>query len=809
MTSQSPFLSSESFEMRENLESLESQETISPPFSPFLSLYESEGEGMPISPENEEFLEFLNELQDEEMNEALFELAAEATELHENQVMQEEEGFGSSGAEAERVLEQHFDPLAREVENMLEAMEKQYGNRDPATLSESELETFVDNYQPESQMGPAFENFFKRIGRFIKRVGRGAINLAKKGIKFVGSRVLGPILNKIKALIRPLLRRVIRFAIGKLPANLQPIARKLAEKFPFLREFEEAEEGGESEALESESLESESLESENAVASDISEIQQEFNYQVASILFAPGTLEQELEVAEVLSEYQAPSDNTLAELDKARVQFEEALANLKEGEDPRPHLENFIPAILPALRLGIKLIGRQRVVDFLAKFLAKLIQRFIGPQWAPALSKAMVDIGLRMMTLEATPEMEAQVARSAVTATVEETIRQVAALPEYVLENEELLEAYTLEAFENAVAANMPPILSEEIYRKRPDLRESIVIRGAWVLMPLRRRKKRYKKFTKVFKTRITPYKLARVKTFGGERLSEFLEEQYGLQPGQEVEAEVHLYEGIGNTQIPQIAQLEQETPGLGSAEAYEQFHPLTPEAAEALLGDVNLGRYVESRNLVAPYRTRSGQRHYYLRIPGRHMLTIPGPGRRPRIRKRTRVKLVLDFPNNRIRIFHYLSEIRAQAIAAKLREQSHTGIITSTVSKAIDRGVRSALAGGFGRLKIIHEAVVPEQWIPALRRLPSVVPQVLRRRIIGWSIKGLAAFFKQEGKQFIAAAENPAEGVTLVITIVNPPGFGHIRQALRGRPPALSNLKLTGGTPTLDIKAFPGIVNE
>jgi hypothetical protein len=795
MTSQSPFLSSESFSSEEGPGFQESLEMLSQPISPFLSLYEAEGGGIPSHPEAEEFLEFFNELQDEEMDEALFGLASEAIELYENQLMQEFEGTRIMNAEAEQVLERHFDPLAMEIETMFELLGRKFGDRDLATLSEVELETFINEYQPGSELSPSFEHFFKKIGRAIKKIGRGAINLAKKGIRFVGNRVLGPILKKIKQLIRPLLKRVLRFAIGKLPANLQPIARKLAEKVSYLKEFEEA-------------IESESLEDESAIASDITEIQREFNYQVANILFAPSAVEQELEAVEALSEYQAPPDNSLAELDNARVQFEEALGRLKEGEDPTPLLENFIPAILPALRLGIRIIGRQRVVNFLAKFLAKLIQKFVGPQ-APALSKAMVDAGLRLMTLETNIEQESQIARSTVTGTVEDTVRQVAALPEYILENDELLEAYTLEAFENAVAANMPSVLSEESYRRRPDLRESRVLKGTWVLMPLRRRKKRYKKYSKVVRTKLTPHKVSHVKTFGGESLSEFLEEQIGVEPGQEIEVEVHLYEGIQDTKLPLIAHLEQETPGLGSAEAYEQFHPLTPEAAEALIGEPNLGRYVDSRNLTAPYTTKAGQRYYYLRIPGKRPLMMSTLGKRPRMRRRSRIKLVLDFPNNRIKVFQYLSEIRVQAIATKLRQKTHTGVIASAMGKLIDGGVRSALAGGFGRLKIIHEAVVPEQDTRAVQRLPSIVPQVLRRRIQEWVLKGLSPYFKQKGNEFIKAADDQREGLTLVITITNPPGFDHIRQTLRGRPPSLSNLNLQGGEPTLDIRAVPGFTNE
>ena len=49
---------------------------------------------------------------------------------------------------------------------------------------------------------------------------------------------LGPVLNKLRGLINPLLRRVLSFAIGRLPAALQPAARSLASKFKAEAEAE-------------------------------------------------------------------------------------------------------------------------------------------------------------------------------------------------------------------------------------------------------------------------------------------------------------------------------------------------------------------------------------------------------------------------------------------------------------------------------------------------------------------------------------------------------------------------------------------
>ncbi|NYT02999.1 MAG: hypothetical protein GKC10_09640 [Methanosarcinales archaeon] len=554
-----------------------------------------------------------------------------------------------------------------------------------------------------------------------------------------------------------------------------------------------------------ESEESYELESRMAASRDITEIQQEFDQQIANLLFAPGAVEQELEVARVLTEAQAESDSSLAELERARAQFIDEISQLKEGEDPTPYVERFVPAILPALRMGIKLVGRPKVVNFLANYLSKfLIRKLVGPKYGPLLSQAIVDVGLRLMNLETAPEQEARVASSAVAATIEDTVRRVSALPEYVLDNQELLEGFTLEAFEKAAAANLPPILPEEAYRKRPDLRESKTVRGMWIPLPLRGRRRRYKKYSRIMRTRVTPQKASVVQTFGGVPLAEFLEEQLGVAPGDDVEAQVHLFESMPETLLSEVAMAEESTPGLGSAEAYTQLHPLTPEAAGLLLGEPGLGREVDPRHLANPYSTEVGQRFYYLEIPGKRPLMTVEPCGRARMRRPTNVNVVLDFPRNQIRVGLYLSEIRAQSIAVKLRQKAHVGLVAANLGRLLERGMRRALMNGFG-LKIVHEAVTPDHWLGALRRLPSTVPQVLQRRLQEWVLKGLSDYLKLHGQQFISASEDPADGVTLSITIANPPGFAQLRQALKGKALSLASLKLSDGTPEMTISIAPG----
>jgi predicted DNA-binding transcriptional regulator len=785
-----------SFASEETPSSQESSENFAPSVRPFLSIYEMGEGGSPINEEAEEYAAFLNRLYDEEFNEALYEQVSDAAKLYETQLMNEYMDSLASSHMAEKALEVHFAPFVREAEGMIGTLAEQLGQRDISSLTENDIEALVNQYKPSGDLGPNFENFFgsifKKIGGFVKKVATGAVDLAKKGISAIASLGLGPILNKLKGLIKPLIRKVLQMAINRLPAHLQPIAANLSERLPFLKEFEESYDS----------------ESEDMAASSVAEIQQEFDYRVANLLFAPGNAELELEVAEATAEAQAPAGDSLAELDQARVQFMEALSQLKEGEDVTPHMERFVPALLPALRFGIRIVGRERVVNFLAKFLGKLIQNFVSPQYRDALSQAIVDTGLRLMTLEASPRDAADIARCSITNLVEETVRTVAAQPDYMLDNPELLEAVTLEAFEQAAAANLPPILSDKTYLSRPDLIESRSLRGTWLSMPLQSRKKRYKKYSQVIRTTITPHKASTIITFGGLPLSEYLEEHLGIAPGENVEAEVHLYESTPETLLSEVTRLEQNTPGLGSSDAYVRLHPLTTEAAGLLLGEPGLGREAKARYLANPYTSKIGQRFYHLNIPNRRSLSAIGPKDRARMHRTTQLNLLMDFQNNQIRIYQYLSEKRAQEIAVKLRQQAHVGMITSQLGRILKRGLHRTLIGGFG-LKIIHEAVVPEQWAGSLQRLPSVVPQILEHKLHEWVLKSLSEFIKNNAMQFIAATEDPANGVTLIITVANPPGFANIRQALKGRGMPLPSLKLAEGMPTVGIRVAPGYIYD
>ena len=789
MNSPTPFLDIRSFVTQEIEESSEAETTI-PAMNPFLALYESEDGNSSVTPETEAYVAFLNELYDEEFNDGLSTLIDEAAAIYETQFLNEQESPQTAGYQAEQFLHHHFSPLASETEAMFASVASELNRRGSHVIKENEIEALVDGYRSTVELTPSFEDFLGKLKKAVKKVASKAVDLAKKGISAAAKFGLGPILEKLKALIKPLLKRVIQTAIGKLPAGLQPMARKLSDRLPFLKEFEQGE----------------TYAPMFAESWEIGEIQRQFNEGAASLLFAQNEEEQNLEVAKAIAEYQTPERYPLAELDLARARFIENIERLKEGENPAPYIENFVPAILPALRIGVKLIGRRKIVDFLANLMGKLIQKFVGPQYAPALSQAIVDAGLRLIQLETTVQDESTAAPSAVAATVEETVLRVAAAPDYILDNQELLEGFTLEAFEQAAAANLPPVLPDETYRKRPELGEARKLRGAWIMMP-RGLRKRYKKFSRKIPVKLIPHTLSGLETLDGDSMEAFLEEQLGVSAGEEVAAALHLYEALPGTSLNEIARLEEAATGLGGAGGHQQLQRLTSEAATLLTGQPDLGRGA-GNPMHNPHHPMAGERFYYLEVPGKRLLTIPGPDGRIKPRRATRLRLTLDFPGNEIRIYLFLGEIRSQAFAVKLRRHAHTGVVMTHLGRIASRGLTQALTGGRG-LKIIHEAVTPDQWAGALKRLPSLASQVLLERLQEWMLKGVAGYLKQHPEVFIKAAEDTADGVTLSIIFGNPPGFPQLRQALKGKGMPLSGIKMADGAPLVKVHITPGYHHE
>jgi hypothetical protein len=769
--------------------------------SPFLSAYESaDGESAVDDPVREAYAELVSELYDEEFDEALLELETGARNMHQDLLTSR-----YSAAEAERLVSQNFSQLVRESEAMVDAMAREFGSREEGKIIEGELEFFFEQYSPSVQLEPAFENFF---GKLFKKVGKAVKSVAGKAWKGIKTVALGPLLGQLKLFVKPIINNVLQKAIGKLPEAVQPAAQKLAEKLGFASP-KPAEPVANPAGDTPSAPDTAGSPVQTTAGEDPSTMQQEFDEQIAGALLARDEVEINREVARLRSTSSGVGLPVFANLDDAREQFIQELENLKPGENPEPYIQNFLPALLPALRLGMRLLGgRPKVVNFLSPLLGKVIGNLIGPEQAPALSRAIVDAGLKLLNLEMSDREKSGLAASAVAATVEETVTRVASLPDHILDNQELLEGFTLEAFEQAAASNLPAVLSDATYRQRPQLLEAGV-NAAWLMLPLRGRK-RYKRCSRSFKVRITPHMAEEIESFEGVPLSDYLQDQLGLPEGDEVEAEVHLYETLPGTTAGDIARSESETPGLGASDeaTVSQLHPLTQEAASALLGKPGLGRPLppgSGRNHLP-----SGLRLYHMVIPGKGPLTVPGQAGPRRLRRLFHVNVTIDVPKDQIRVCVYISEVKAQRIALRLRQQSHAGSLTVAFNKLIARRLRHILHGQRPkRLRIVHPGIPPGQTPVAIfQKLPGVVPQVFIAKVQEWLVQGFSGFIKTQSQQFLAAAEDPSDGVTLRLTIEQPQGLKELAQALVEKGPSgakVAEMMGKASQPNIRVEVFPG----
>ena len=519
--------------------------------TPFVTEYFTGEEDEQGDPRAAEMVQLLDELYDAEFDELLYELVDDVQHAYQQQFESEYFDPASQDLAAERFVSGYLSGLQEETERHVDEMMQAAAERDPAGMTERELDNFLAQFEVrDTGLSPLFEDF---LGKWVGKIK----NVVKQGVKLAAK--LSPIhmvLRRLKRLVKPLLNRVLRFALDKLPPALRPAASQLANRLLG--------------KLQSEANDASAQPAEPAAA-DVSQLQWEFDLGAASLLMATDDTESEVALAETVTEMGRTEPDTLAELHQARERFISEINELGEGEDPAPVIQNFLPAVLPALRLGIKLAGRPRVVNFLAKMLAKMIQRFVGREASRPLSKAIADAGLRLLTLEVTPEVTSRAAGSAMATTIEDTVRRVAELDETVLDSQSLLEAAAADAFDAAAAGNFPAELL------LPELREAES--GAWVLFPLRGRP-RYKRFTQTLDAQINPMLARHIRTFGGSTLDVVLRDRYGITGP--VAARARLYEAIPGSSLARIATHEQEIAGSGQTppQSWSEFHPLTPEAA-------------------------------------------------------------------------------------------------------------------------------------------------------------------------------------------------------------------------------------
>ncbi|MGH1562828.1 hypothetical protein [Mumia sp. DW29H23] len=686
--------------------------------------------------------EAFESIRDEQFDEALAELIAETAEAAET---------GLAGEQPMQLAEQrrqladaHLAPIGSEAERCVQRFADHVQNLDLEGMAPDQLDEVLERFEIGALgVTPAGEEFIGGLIKKAKSVVKTVVSTAGKIAK-AALPILGPILNKLKALVRPLLQRVLAIAINKLPAALHEPARALARRFGLGQQ--ETEDLVESEA-EEEFLIS-SFAPTPVAAGDPESLAESLDAALAESVLGGEALEQGESFGHDQERGAAPpSSDELEALAEARSAFIDRIAAAQEGEDLTPAIDQFVPAILPALRLGIRLVGRPKVVGFLSGFLAKLIGQWVGPKLSGPLSSAIVDVGLRVIGLEQgrPGQLEQEAAPAALAATVEDTVRRLSEQPGEFFEDEDLLQVALTEAFEEAVATNFPTQLVRPDLQIAPSLGGSFVVRRARTAFA-------YKKFSRVPEIEVTAAVAATVTTFGGTTLDAALRAAGIALPGR---FRVHVFESGPGTTLPRLARIERIGGVAFPRGAHGQLHPLTVANAGLLLREPRLGVDVPAQFLASRHRISVGQRFFSLEPIGQvetpasaTSAAAAGEAAQPsdgRVRS--------DEARREVRLSLYFSEADAQRLAASVA----SGRGGTTLLRAL---LRAAFAAIHGPRRRRRRAPVGRG---RGRRRP--LPRS-RRRLRASVAKALAEWVRTRGHEFVRAAQDPANGVTVHVHV-------------------------------------------
>ena len=693
-----PFLDVSRFDVEESETS--PAPPASAPWTPFLSVYEFNGSEQEFEdPMREAYASLVNELYDEEFDESLFELLSEARSLHDAHIANDH-----STADADRIVTQHFAELTRESEAMLDAMAREFSRRED-TLLDREMAEFVEHYAPATALQPSFEDF---LGRLAKKLVKGVSKVAKT-IKNVA---LGPIFAQIKRILNPLLKQVMLRAIDRLPVSVRPAAHQLAQRLGFakaptatatapVQPDAAAAAPGPSEPS---ATPTEPVAGATATAQDVdtsapsvegggSPVQADAGATFrrcssSSTNVSPRRSWRKTSPSSSWSSNVRQLDSAStrvrcsADLDQARERFTEELENLKEGENPAPYIENFLPAVLPALRTSrYSLIGRHKVVNFLAGLLGKLISKLVGPAQTPALSRAIVDAGLKLISLELAEEDEARLATSAIAATVEETLSRVASLPIMC----STTRSCSKDSPSKRSSSRRPPTFLRVL---GGDLSERGPISGG--------RRQRGLGHAAAAPAAIQAL-LAHVQredhaAHGGSHRELRGHAAFRLPAGsarRAAKARTSKRRSTCSRCSPggtaaDIARSESETLGsvIGDEVTLSQLQPLTHEAAGALLGAPRSEGGCRRERTSGPSWPGSAL------SPARGQTAVDGArsSRAPASAPAGACLRHARLPQDLVRVCVFLSEVKAQRLAVRLRQQSHAGSLTVAFTKLLSR---------------------------------------------------------------------------------------------------------------------------
>lgn len=644
------------------------------------------------------------ELEDDEFTEALEALAEEAASRYMTSSANWNHELGVPVLDPTDA-EQWVEAIGERADQLLAELEERFIDRSVESVSDEELDEALEAAFPEleqfSDPLDAQELFFGKLKKKLKKVAKGAKNIVRKGIKLASKVMpLGIIYRRLRPIIKPLLKKVLASAIGRLPRSLREPARKLAQKYG-LRPASEFESELEYFATEFDMSVAEALTDTDPAATE--RLESEAAHEEADVAAEPSVAE---------------------ELDVARERLVQQLLEAEPDQPPLAAMEQFIPlAILPIVKTGISLIGRKRVVNFIAGLLAKLIQPVVGRQLARPLSVQIADKGLALLKLEAEAESE-RLGAEAIAAVVEETVGEVFSLPDELLENELYVEAAVQDAFHRSAARHIPGAF----------LRRDIVdpasekARGVWVMMPRRTSPiYRYKKYSQVLPARLTREMAREVVFSDGETLEERLVDEG--ETAWPVDVEIEAYELMPTANLGHVASFEANGEYVHSHEAALEFDVLEEAGQLPLPPDSER----------SPGRGRK-----------RPLIRIQARGRRLRRKSPISVRLDLSGTQPAMRLHVWIGERRAHAMSEQLQKQQNREVISafkSITGPQMRRVVAKRLRSMFTRRNMTRDDA-------ALVNLTS--------QLFDGLLSALSKQLPTMAAAMTTAAKDPAKGLTV-----------------------------------------------
>jgi hypothetical protein len=706
---------------------------VSSPFAEALASYDE------AQLEAETFEALRAEFEDEDFVAALQALADEVAARHLTAVgswSEAERGMQLSAAEAEQWLE----AVADRSDRLLAELETHFGQRPVESLTDGELEAVAGTTSlPQQSLGGPLDSQELFLGKLVGKV----VKVVKGVGKVVGKLALGPLFGVLRKLVRPLLQRVLQRAIGKLPPDQRPIAEKLRGRFAGKQPESAAKGAKPAEPAPAEPAEPapKTTDSPPAPAADAATeptaqaLAEDFDAQLAEVLLTQHEGAAEQVVARYEAEAAPPGQaGPYVALDAARQRLADQLIAADPAQPPIAELEEFIPVVMAAMKvikLGVKVIGRPKVVGFIAKLLAKLIQGMVGEQPARVLSRHIANAGLRLLGLEA-ERADPTLGAEALVAAAEDTVREVLSMPAESLDNELLLEAAVQQAFEAAAVRHFPA----EVLR--PELTEASEAedgeRGIWIMFPRAARPHyRYKKYTVIRPLRITRAMARTVILTDGETLEDRLLEA-GAR-GWPVNAETHHYQLLPGAEIGHLAAYE--LPGQPYAEAAQQFEQAPRPLAHP-------AHHPQQRTVVK------------LVVPGLALRAHPPFS----------VRLDLSGPRPRLRLHLHFAERAAHELAQDLAARRLAQVV-ATIRRHVGPAVREALAERLVRKLGRHQITLAEG---RSRALAADLAEAV--------IRAVAEHLPRAAAALGAAAKDPAAGVTMSFAF----GFDNIAALKQGK---------------------------